>query len=1133
MALSDSMKKTLYENLDYDKGGKLIASIFKAKTADIPILIVGLGGTGCEAAIRVKRMIKERFECGVDKNGEETDKPDNVEYLMIDTDLKTKNLISHDISLRKDEYLLITHSDVGSILKDRNNCLLPEANEWLTDKLPIETVVDGAGGVRQAGRLLLFLNANLIFDNIHAKIKRVTTRFSAQSTNVLVILMTGIGGGTGSGTFIDVSYIIRHLIEKEGRVARINGIIFMPDVSVAKSGVDKHAQSYIKSNGFAALKELDYLMNLEKNKGSFEQAYGGGNKVSSTSPIFEFCTLISSQDETGTPFKQPWDTTMKVASEMVVNLIANGNQSEGGFEVTSYMSNIKTLRNAFVSKLTNRAPVNYIYNAVGANRAILPVDDLLSYITYLMFQEMQGLFENVPDETDVKNMLKSLRLDEKLLKTTLENLAESKPDVGNLDYDMILNYNKCIEDVYTEMHANIKEWLKEEKNRFLAEFSEELEKKENSLYNAFFDLNKGPVYANRIILGNENPNMIEELRKIRQQVTVGKFNGVTIEQYKNMTKQAMEQLINKPLMKSKKKARNEYLNAYDVYFSALLHNEICDVEIGIYEQVIEKLKAFNHNIFENCVELIEILSKLFDKFGNIKTAGVHENKGGNAHFTWQLIEVPDMLKKLDADIKKNPEQGYKFKERIHTFLEMLIREHEEWFHNEETNIVTKVNRFLADQFEGMLAGSMDEFLGYKTSIEHTGVNEIKSLQNYYQEIFDHLYKESKTMFALKNTIYGLNYDFPVYSELSVPYNSVGAIAAAEEMANGSNQFQVKKSFLLNQIYQLNFKTGLPMYAYFFLDACEDEYELTKGEKGVHIYEKGINYRELPSPNFETTWVSGHMAKAEAARNKEYRAVFDKALAYGYITLDKQSQMYVCHYGETVPYEEMRKKAGIEKGISYVEAGAAKRYLRALKEELRRPGRLTKNIDIYNTRYLEDMITPDEQFAKNIFIQMFIPRMNIKNMVENHEAVLHEIQEMEQFTESDNDIAIFIRGLMSNYIFKRKQEYRYLDKDGISENLYLRTGKEDRFLLYPVFQAFYQLDRKIKDKMNECIMKKLNGCEDTEDLQMKKALDTLHEEARKDLDELKINWDEYKEGKEKITFFQNMLNSIETEEENLN
>ena len=156
--------------------------------------------------------------------------------------------------------------------------------------------MNGAAGIRQAGRLILFLNFQRIYDALQRKLSKISENYDASKCRPRIYLFAGIGGGTGSGMFIDLSYMMRSIQNVD-----LQGVIFMPDVSCLKPNLRETHKKNIQRNGFAALKELDYLMILDRVGESFRQDYPGGIGVDRNDPVFDLCMLVGAQEDGRTP----------------------------------------------------------------------------------------------------------------------------------------------------------------------------------------------------------------------------------------------------------------------------------------------------------------------------------------------------------------------------------------------------------------------------------------------------------------------------------------------------------------------------------------------------------------------------------------------------------------------------------------------------------------------------------------------------------------------------------------------------------------------------------------------------------------------------------------------------------------
>ena len=127
-----------------------------------------------------------------------------------------------------------------------------------------------------------------------------------------------MGGGTGSGTIIDIPYIVREIAEKKGWEVRVYGYIFLPDTYT----VEGKSAGHIVANSYAALQEIDMLMNLPYagGTGKFKAKYHTGYEVESTEAIFKSCVLVSGKRGDGL-VPEPDKFSKRVVIDNVISLV--------------------------------------------------------------------------------------------------------------------------------------------------------------------------------------------------------------------------------------------------------------------------------------------------------------------------------------------------------------------------------------------------------------------------------------------------------------------------------------------------------------------------------------------------------------------------------------------------------------------------------------------------------------------------------------------------------------------------------------------------------------------------------------------------------------------------------------------
>jgi hypothetical protein len=226
-----------------------------------PTLIVGLGTSGLTVVSEVQKLMYETF--GVNRLP-------IFNYVYIETDLSK----SHEQTPAGSDLVpvKIHVESLERACRDlRNNPQL--SLDWVPPDLPQHLAYNaqGAGGVRPAGRLLLWgdqVNRNFMtaYDAIAAAwadIRNpaanaamaanhadIVARAGGLSPQPVVYVVGTLVGGTCSGCFIDIGYVLRR-ITGLGEQGAMYAVLFVPG-----EGLTLHA-GY--GNTYGALVELDYF----------------------------------------------------------------------------------------------------------------------------------------------------------------------------------------------------------------------------------------------------------------------------------------------------------------------------------------------------------------------------------------------------------------------------------------------------------------------------------------------------------------------------------------------------------------------------------------------------------------------------------------------------------------------------------------------------------------------------------------------------------------------------------------------------------------------------------------------------------------------------------------------------------
>jgi hypothetical protein len=259
-----------------------------------PTLIIGLGGSGKDAVLRVRRLFYERHG--------HTGFP-IVGYLVLDTD---KNAFTRLEGDSPSDYVLrsIQLDDRGAI-PEALDCSLtprefsdyfrggqaqyPHIFRWLDpamERFGANAIVAGAGQQRPFGRLAFFHHFDRIVNTLNARIREIlrqadeanrwrTENMVIDPQRLEVILVYSIAGGTGAGMFLDMGMLVRQLIQKglgptSSFPEPLNIQPSFTHIAVLPEGFVQAAQEgkiqikpqeiiTIQENAFAGLRELEFF----------------------------------------------------------------------------------------------------------------------------------------------------------------------------------------------------------------------------------------------------------------------------------------------------------------------------------------------------------------------------------------------------------------------------------------------------------------------------------------------------------------------------------------------------------------------------------------------------------------------------------------------------------------------------------------------------------------------------------------------------------------------------------------------------------------------------------------------------------------------------------------------------------
>ncbi|MBN2797804.1 MAG: hypothetical protein JXX28_01535 [Deltaproteobacteria bacterium] len=228
-----------------------------------PILFVGLGGAGS----RVVDLLAGKLK----RHPHWHKLQDLTHFVVIDTN---KDDLNKNHNVPADGRFLISAFDRRAYVhRKRGLAELPEdprITSWVHQDYQFrEARGAGAGQIRVESRLGLHYN----LENDRAGIQRKLTQLLDRATRrdnpwrdnedrvVQVLVYASVAGGTGSGGFIPLAYTLRDLIQDQGwGRPELAATLLLPSTFLEK--VERQLHDDIRANGYAALKELEFLSKL-------------------------------------------------------------------------------------------------------------------------------------------------------------------------------------------------------------------------------------------------------------------------------------------------------------------------------------------------------------------------------------------------------------------------------------------------------------------------------------------------------------------------------------------------------------------------------------------------------------------------------------------------------------------------------------------------------------------------------------------------------------------------------------------------------------------------------------------------------------------------------------------------------
>ncbi len=866
-----------YGQLLIDAGGGIIDRGKQSDRQDGASVIIGLGGTGSDAVMKLKQEVYKQLK--PDDTDAVIPRYEAIRYLLIDADDsqvgQSANLSDID---KNTEFFPLSNSSIKSTFEAKEILKARPELYWLDyDNISIDEASKGAGGIRQVGRFLLVDKGEALFARLKSVIEGALT--AAKTGELNIHICAGLSGGTGSGIFLDICYLVRRILKQIGKQeARVSGYFFLPDVNLSVPVIQENPliSAYIKVNGYASLQELDYCMNFGKNKDSFRMNYGFTKVDFSMAPV-DLCYLISTTDASGNRVQNGYQYAMGVVTDYIISFLA---KEKSGFTLESHITNLNSIKEGI--RVQHGAGVDY--NILGASVAEMPLSEIATYLGCQLFAGYQGMYGRVPAEKERDDFLSKLLLRyEDLQKELTHGCAASLVfgkaydarmyDQGG-DHAFVKRAEQFLADNIGILEKNAKTMMED-----LGEFA--IPKVSTSLvsrtYKGLFDsfvvnLEYGPFYAGRMLAGGDNQNLIhavdgylkkneelleQELRKSRQR--------------EDACADAKLKMENTNFLNKKTRMEN-YLQALASLYVHQYHVQMYQNMDLVLQEYKRQLRRLYQNLFRILMQVMDTLRETFEVNRTVLSQkGVQNNL-----YTWKILSIPDIREGLEQEMKEHD-----LGQTLYHLMQTLFARCAAWINQDENEIRKLISDFILQEFDKATKRTMTDYLKEKFRVENPALL-AEAVEK--ELIRDKLGRDSTPLFW-KNPMY--QNSMGMHSYLTVPFDAAEIKAAAVNFTGRQMEFTVRESHITDKMSMMRFYSGIPMFAYQGIMELQRAYEEDK-KAGRHLFERGeVNWNTLPSPVPESFKIDLPVARI-ARRNEALIREFEQAEEAGVIVKDEFS-----------------------------------------------------------------------------------------------------------------------------------------------------------------------------------------------------------------------------------------------------
>jgi len=966
MAL-EKLEKEIMDKLRFSEGGgflRFAQNTNRVNAAGDGFLFIGLGGKGGEIVRELKAGIYKNFNF---PSGYEA--PANMQFLAIDTDEKALNKlcakregsIGLSNSAENTEICQLYSQNAATLLKPEHIDNLPDRiTSWFNKKMGFVLTGNGAGGIRQAARYLLFDTDGFIKvkNALNMKLSKANQEMEpGPNRKIDIFIFAGIGGGTGSGTIIDIPYIVRSICQNYGWNHKISGYLMMPDTYSEEDVQNKQpVMRRVQRNAYAALKEINYYMVLSSLHGTDRFQYDYGDmSVNSTDNIFDTCYLVTGEKETGGKMTAADRESRRVVADTVMNMVKGAVDDNNNFLVSSFMDNAPASIQMSVNAVKNShfaKDAVFNFNCIGFGKISLPLDQMMAYTAHYACKDIQTIWSVSATQDDIAEALQSFRLHSQDMFDDIYSGVQQKgasflsaadfsddarpEDVinGSLKTRISTKYknnNTPLIDAIEDARALTASALATAIQRFYMQCLKE----------------KGLLYTLSLFQGNIAKESVVDgfIKRLRNEYIQSAQDFIFTLANERTEKDKLEQILRGQIRNkkgpfsggAKKEILRRYIETQVDYFNMFSKELIFNKVIETLQEIIEHLELFVKRI----ARYAEVWTYLMEIVEENYQSVMKQKAGGDVHIE-QILDLSSedqetlqFRRYLDQQVIA-PSADVR-RARAEALMDAILAQGESWMSGENFQPVSCLVGFLEQEFAFLEKMTLEQFAGiyYGQDKIQTGVQKI------CDQLMDNgaiLARPTADFSTYWNTWYGQSY-------ITVPAG-VGSMVQAVTGFAKTNGISVATDNDRNHISYIKVICGVPPYALEKIERCEKVYEEeVMNSNGLHIIEsKGFGLKELPPLCPRSLWKTNRDNQREFQYlygKQGYQDKLDQYLKNGLVekgTVGSGSEGFIAYYrpeGSLLTKEQMLQWCSQEylKDFSQTEFEQAKKeFMKAWKQK---------------------------------------------------------------------------------------------------------------------------------------------------------------------------------------------------------